>query len=116
MKKLFIILSVLIVAASTGCGDKQQFDSNIWKEQGLDWHLTDVRENMLDDLLESDTLIGIHMSEIIYLLGEPEEMKNEEYKYLVREKYGSNIDPEYIKYLSIEFDENGKTINLEIVE
>lgn len=111
MKNLLTYLIILIVAA--GCSN-EPFDSNKWKEQGLDWYLTDVRENMLSDIINSDTLIDMSNPQIIQLLGEPEEMSSKEYKYLVKEKYGSDIDPEYIKYLIVNFDERGKVINVEV--
>ena len=35
-------------------------------------------------------------------------------KYLVREKYGLDIDPEYISMLAIKFDEKAKAVKCEI--
>jgi len=73
----------------------------------VDWWVTDVREKMVQDLLKSDTLIGLDKTTTIQLLGQPERIESHTFDYLVREKYGMNIDPIYIKYLSIEFNQSG---------
>ena len=65
------------------------------------------QRKMVADLIESDTLIGLKKSEILQLIGKPEIEHGNNLKYLVHEKYEWNIDPEYIKYLWIELDENG---------
>ena len=92
----------------SSCNSNYEFDSNKWKQNGADWWMTDVREKMIDDLIKSDTLISMNEEQIIKLLGQPESTNDGGLKYLIREKYGSNIDPEYISNLKIEFDKNGE--------
>lgn len=106
MKNLLLILFV----AATIIGCNETFDSNKWKEQGTDWWITDVREVMLEDLISSDTLIGKDSTDIINLLGEPEARKDDNFEYLVREKYKFDIDPVYIKHLIIELDNDGRAV------
>ena len=70
--------------------------------------MTDIREKMVDDLIESDTLIGMNQGQVIELLGQPRSVTKTELEYLVREKYGNDIDPEYISNLVIELDNEGR--------
>lgn len=114
MSKLsFIVLSALLMVS---CVHKQKFNSEIWKQEGVDWQITDVREKMVDDLLSSDTLIGLRKEEVVALLGESahSDTSGNSCKYLIREKYEWNIDPEYTSYLIIQFDSNDQVYNVSI--
>ena len=97
------LLSIMMLS----CDTKQEFNSVEWKKKGLDWWMTDSREKMVDDLIQSDTLIGLTKEKVIVLLGSPESQKDLEMKYLIREKYGTDIDPEYISNLYIYLDNMG---------
>ena len=99
----YLIFSIFFLIS---CQIDEPFNSDKWKEKGVDWQLDDKRELMVNHLILSDTLIGLTQKEIVELLGEPELTENGKLKYLVREKYEWNIDPEYIKYLWIELDSN----------
>ncbi|MFT4535474.1 MAG: hypothetical protein ACI9P5_002843 [Saprospiraceae bacterium] len=112
MKKVLTI--ILLFTILTSCNSKKDFNSQEWNEKGVDWWMTDIREKMVDDLIQSDTLIGLNKTEIIDLLGQPQKEENLEMKYLIREKYGLDIDPEYISMLTIRFDEKAKAIRCEI--
>ena len=102
---------VLIISS---CDSRQNFDSDKWKQKGVDWWMTDFREKMIDDLIQSDTLIGLNRKEVIDLLGQPKSDNEKELVYLIREKYGTDIDPEYISNLHIEFDDQGHVIKCKI--
>lgn len=93
------------------CESKQQFDSEKWKRTGVDWQISDIREKMIDDLLDSDTLREMTYEELFDLLGLPKSKKDNQVSYLIREKYRRNIDPEYISYLVIEFNNDKQVIN-----
>ena len=109
----FLIICLTVLAVSS-CNSKQKFDSDEWKQTGLDWWITDFREKMVDDLIQNDTLIGMNQEQVIELLGLPESENKAKLEYLIREKYGSDIDPEYISNLIIEFDEKGQVRNCKI--
>lgn len=109
----FLIICLTVLAVSS-CNSKQKFDSDEWKQTGLDWWITDFREKMVDDLIQNDTLIGMNQEQVIELLGLPESENKAKLEYLIREKYGSDIDPEYISNLIIEFDEKGQVGNCKI--
>ena len=102
---------VLIISS---CDSRQNFDSDKWKQKGVDWWATDFREKMVDDLIHSDTLIGMNRKEVIELLGQPKAEKERKLEYLIREKFGTDIDPEYISNLQIEFDNKGYVLKCKI--
>ncbi|MDA8692760.1 hypothetical protein N9L92_01770 [Saprospiraceae bacterium] len=112
MKKIFQIILISIIVCN--CNSKQEFNSKEWNKKSVDWWMTDIREKMVDDLIFSDTLIKLSKIEVIKLLGQPENNSSFELKYLIREKYGFDIDPKYITMLIIKFDEKGKVIKCEI--
>lgn len=103
-----------MVLVISSCDSRQNFDSYKWKQKGVDWWMTDCREKMVDDLIQTDTLIGLNRKEVIELLGHPESEKEKELVYLIREKYGTDIDPEYISNLQVEIDDEGHVIKCEI--
>ena len=109
----FLIICLTVLAVSS-CNSKQEFDSDEWKQTGLDWWITDFREKMVDDLIQNDTLIRMNQEQVIELLGLPESENKAKLEYLIREKYRSDIDPEYISNLIIEFDEKGQVRNCKI--
>jgi hypothetical protein len=108
MRYLIIIFLGLTLIS---CQNEIGFDSEKWNEKGVDWQLSDNREKMVSDLIKSDTLKGMEADQIILLLGEPEFKKEKSLEFLIREKHSFNIDPDYIKYLIVETDENGKATN-----
>ena len=109
MKKVLLLFSAIIVVivAFFSCHSGQRFNADIWKEKGLDWWMSAKREKMVDDLIKSDTLIGMNKKQVIELLGKPEMTDKTNIKYLIREKYSSDIDPDYVSYLIVEFDNTG---------
>ncbi|MCR9249100.1 MAG: outer membrane protein assembly factor BamE [bacterium] len=109
-----LLIICLTVLAVSSCNSKQRFNSDEWKKKGLDWWMTDFREKMVGDLIESDTLIGMNREQVIELLGLPESENKTELEYLIIEKYGFDIDPEYISNLIVEFDDNGQVRNCKI--
>ena len=109
----FLLVSLTVIMVSS-CDSRQKFDSNEWKKNRVDWWMTDVRENMVDDLIQSDTLIGLTGEQVIELLGEPKSENEVELEYLIREKYGTDIDPEYISYLLLGLDNEEKVRNYKI--
>lgn len=102
-----ISLTFTLLCVLASCTMNQDFDSTKWKQYQGEWLMSDKRERMIDDLIESDTLIGLNKSQITNLLGSSEYSDTSFFKYTVREKYGWDIDPEYITELFVEFDFKG---------
>jgi outer membrane protein assembly factor BamE (lipoprotein component of BamABCDE complex) len=111
MKKKFRILIQLLILSLCLFSCTEKFDSQKWKQKGVDWQISELRENMIDDLISSNILKGKDSIQVLKLLGEPEQTKGNLNYYLIREKYSIDIDPEYISYLVIEFDKNKKVKN-----
>lgn len=105
-KFTFLIPFLILMSCLYSCSKK--FDSQRWKEKSVDWQISDVRENMIDDLINSNILYQKDANQVIDLLGEPEQIRGDFHYHLIREKNFINIDPEYISYLIIEFDGNKK--------
>ncbi len=112
MKKIGINLqlstSLVALTLLYSCTNENNkpFDSDEWNRKGVDWWMTDVREKMVKDIIQSDTLIGLKKDEVIDLLGKPDKIDSNKLYIFVREKYYTNIDPDYIMYLIVELDEN----------
>ena len=111
---IFLAVTIGLLACN------ESFDEEKWKSKGVDWQLSDSREKMVQDLVNSDTLLGLNKAEVHQMLGTPEMQASNDstMQYLIREKYSLNIDPEYIKYFTIKFDRNGlvKSYHLEKIE
>ena len=102
------LASSFVLMLTAACTHQEPFDAAKWQDKQVDWWGTDFREVMLDDLLESQILPGKSKEEVIQLLGEPERrLSADQVQYVVREKYGWDIDPEYLKYLLVTFDLTG---------
>lgn len=114
--KFGVILTFISLLLMVSCSYNRSFDSEEWKERGIDWQLTENRKEMVTDLVSSDTLIGLNRTQIVELLGEPERSSEQEMRFLIIEKYGWNVDPEYVKYLIVEIAQNGKAVKCYIVK
>lgn len=84
MKTIQIILINIITLIWLSCESKHEFNSAVWKQKGVDWRLTDVREKMVDDLINSDSLIGLNAPEYISNLYLKLDMAGQVIKYEVR--------------------------------
>lgn len=104
--KYFFIFSMLILSSY-----ESKFDAEKWKYNGVDWQILDVREKMVDDIIDSDTLIGLIKQEILHLLSDPDFQDSLKVQYLIREKYGLNIDPAYIFYLNVFINPKENTVD-----
>jgi len=98
---------LIIFVFLLSCKSEVPFDSTEWNKKRVDWQVTEFREKMVSDLVKSDTLIGLEKTKIFELLGKPEIENENKLKYLVREKYSWNVDPDYLKYLWVDLNENG---------
>ena len=110
----FFVFSLMTLMISS-CESRHKFDTEEWKRKEVDWWITDFREKMVDDLIQSDTLIGMNQKQVIEMLGQPESKEGQKFEYTIREKYRTDIDPEYISNLQIEFNDEGqvKSCNME---
>ena len=100
-----LLFFVVVIVAACRMGEK--FDKLRWN-QVTDLMTFSNREAMLDDLLKNHHLAGRSPTDIIVLLGQPQDWRKEEgaMSYLVDVSYGTDIDPVYTKYLVVHFAGN----------
>ena len=100
------------------CNPNIKFDKVGWNQKG-DLNSYPNREKMLNDLMENHNFTGMNYSELLNLLGEPENYSDIEagvIYYNIITEYGSNIDPVNVKNLKIKLDENQKVEKIIIEE
>ncbi len=107
MKKLFIILSVLIVAA--GCGDniREPFTKDAWAPQ-VGPRPYNHRVLVIGDLEKNHLFKGMSRSEIIDLLGEPELNTSILIGYSVFEEIDESDGKLHLTRLKIQFTKEGQ--------
>ena len=115
MKFRFYVFLILVVSA---CSKETKFNSETWKNAGGENITLEIRANMVSDLIMSETLLDKNKSEIIELIDTPSRLNEREVEtvkyFAVQEKYGWDIDPEEMTFLKIKFNEEGKSISLEL--
>jgi len=118
MKTRIIILILMVLGFQISCSHHVPFDSKKWKESGGEYISEPIRWNMVHDLIKKKILLNKNKEEIEELIGKPEKIHDKkdtlkEY-YLVREKYGWDIDPEDIIYLEVTFNKSGVVKDVQI--
>jgi hypothetical protein len=111
---LTILLIGMVFLFSTACKSEIKFDKNKWLQK--DDIVYPYRYQMLKDLTHNYQLIGIKYSDLITLLGIPEITDAQRVKYIIEEKYGSDIDPIYTKYLTINISKDSAISSYSIEE
>ncbi len=87
-----------------------------------DWEGTDSfndhpgRAKILDGVLENVMFEGQHLSSILHILGRPDFSDSAQITYNIEVKYGSDIDPVFIKNLSINFNKDSIITSKRLVE
>lgn len=98
-KKTIVIILVIIVSVFFGISvllddgvDQTPFVSNIWKNTPAVFSHDSVRLRMIDDFLESHSIVGMSRVEVILLIGEPDQteyFKSYEMVYMLGQETGS---------------------------
>lgn len=113
-KMIFLLITLALIA----CENNSTFNKSGWlqKKEPVGYK---YRANMLKDLIENHKIKGIKYSELIDLLGAPENYADEKSNtitYSIVVEYGFNIDPVYSKDLEIYFTKDSIVTNYKIVE
>jgi hypothetical protein len=85
------------------------FDKNKWLNERFPDYST--RYRMVKDLTRQYRLVGMTRTDIIGLLGEPDNFSStnqNEMQYCLQEKYSTDIDPVSSDHLVLYFDETGR--------
>lgn len=103
MKKSFLYILFLFTVISCGKLSHVKFDSEKWKSVELnDENNWSLRWDMMNDLRNQHTIIGINKTEVIKLLGNPETTADNQFSYyLGYSKRGINTGN-----LTLTFNEN----------
>lgn len=113
-KIIFFSLTLLLLS----CDNHIKFEKSGWLQRDdPDGYAN--RENMLKDLLENHKIKGLKYSELIDLLGPPENYANKKpniISYNIVLDYEHDIDPVYTKDLDVEFSKDSIVKDYKLVE
>jgi hypothetical protein len=111
MKTVYFVLLFLFISCQKEVVDEISFDASKWSiKKGMDYPF---RNQMLHNLIESDTLKKLKKDSILELLGEPERI-NENHLYYMIEQERIGFWPLHSKFLVIKVDEKGDVIFVKI--
>lgn len=113
MKKYFILV---LLISSCAIQDKK-FDSKTW--QAIDGNnFSELREPMVNDLMENNLYKGMFYYQVIQLLGKPDifgSAQKNEIGYCLLQDYSWDIDPIETKDLIIELNKDSTIKSYKIV-
>jgi hypothetical protein len=113
---LVIILFIVITSLLNSCVSKsQKFDKIKWNESEDGFYLH--RENMVEDLTKNYLKSATKYERIIFLLGQPENLNDEEentISYELMTDFGWDIDPVEVKTLKIKISKDSTLLNYKI--
>lgn len=114
--KILAFLFIMLLACNNENNSK--FNKENWcKTEDLQLHLK--RADMLNDLLNNNTLIGLTLSQLINKLGNPDFStptdSNNVYYNIITE-YGIDLDPNYTKFLIFTYNSDSIITNFTIVD
>ncbi|MBZ5857324.1 hypothetical protein [Flavihumibacter profundi] len=113
--KFYVLL--FFISFSISCRSRQEFDKAKWSEVG-DLMTFPNRNSMLSDLTDNYNLKTMSYSQVIGLLGQPQYVQEngKVIEYDIDKKYGTDIDPVYIKAMTVSFNTNLTVQKVEIKE
>jgi len=114
----FIILQfVALIFFLLSCSNKQiKFDKNKWNEQTDPLFPSSYRPKMLTDLTSNYKLAGFKYSQLIELLGIPDNKDSSSLSYKIVVDYGHDIDPVYTKNLDFIFSKDSIITSVKVNE
>ena len=113
-----IVQILFLVIVITSCNDQIPFNSGDWKSCGEESIMTNKRLNMTTDLLGSNLLINKNRHQIDSLLGSATRTvySNNNFElYIVKEIYKSDIDPDDLIFIKVEFNRNEVATKVRLV-
>jgi len=112
IKILFLINFLIIIISSCHKSNEMKFDKKYWNERDDMFYAN--RNKMVNDLIKNHLKNEMKYSEIINLLGQPENFaskKEGEIIYEIETDYGRNIDPVEGQNLILKFSKDSLLIN-----
>ncbi len=94
----------------------EKFNKTEWTQKDDSAFPPPYRDLMLNDLLKNYQLIGLHFSEIVELLGNPDSKEDSVATYCIAIEYGGDTDPVYEKSLNLISDKDSiiRSVNTKI--
>ena len=96
-----------------------KFNSKNWKDGGGENITENIRNRMVNNLIEMKILLNKNETKIEELIGTPEKLNNNSTSkikhYPVQEKYGCNIDPEEMIFLEIHYNNKGQSNSVKLI-
>ena len=103
----FLLQFGLLVLILFSCNKKEiKIDKSKWNEQTDPLFPSTYRLKMLNDLTSNYKLLGLKYSQLIGLLGVPDNQDKSTLSYNIVVDYGHEIDPVYVKELDFIFSKD----------
>ncbi len=113
----FLLQFGLLVLILFSCNKKEiKFDKSKWNEQTDPLFPSTYRLKMLNDLTSNYKLVGLKYSQLIGLLGVPDNQDKITSSYNIVLDYGGDIDPVYIKELDFIFSKDSVITSFKVHE
>ena len=110
-------IGVLLLTAITGCTRGVKFDKEKWNDgNGISYNM---RDNVLQDLVDNHHLKGMHYKDVIRLLGKPNDTATLKTSYEIintQSEYNPKNNPIYRKNLEFYFNKDSVVIRTNIYE
>lgn len=114
MNRRISIVSILLIMQIIGCQPNMKFNKTDWNSKE-DWDYP-YREDMLNDLVKNHKIKGLTYHQLIDSIGKPEHDSKGAVFYNVITDFGSDIDPVYIKTLTLHLNKDSIVNGFEVVE
>jgi len=104
---IFAAISLMaIVLTMAACNGDMTFDKEKWNEQKDPAFPSVYRKRMVDDLTAHYQLRGIKYSQLVQMLGNPDDQDSATLTYKIVEDYGKDIDPVYTRNLEFTYSKD----------
>ena len=118
MKNKILLFNLLILLSFFGCKNEESFSIEKWNLKIDGMYLK--REVIAKDLIKNRLKRGMCYKDVVKLLGTNELFTNQRCNnciyYELRTKYGSDIDPDWIKLLEIKLDKDSCYVGSTIIK
>lgn len=119
IKFSIIILQFTTIIILFACNDNNmqvKFEKSKWNEQTDPLFPSSYRKQMLTDLTTNYKLVGFKYSQLIELLGTPDNKDSSSLSYKIIVDYGHDIDPVYTKDLDFTLSKDSMIVSFKVEE
>ena len=113
-----ILILLLLFLLGNGCKTHESFTRDAWQEKNDVTYLK--RKKIVKDLIENHLNDAVCLDSIEFLLGSPDKLeigtRQSCIYYEIETSYGTNIDPDYTKFLEIEMKDDSCFHNAKVIK